>query len=176
MTTGSEHESGQHDDQHERRDDPQQAALQETPRVGIAQPALRHQIAAHHEEDLDPERALDDVAEPAADGQPDVAVAQMEDRQEDRAASPLRRFAEQVDQGAVAEPRCCRDGVHLDQVVDRMRARRRHRRQHFRGMVRLVEFPQQRNFMHGAVADPVAEIEQQHLSDGDDRDPGRAAP
>jgi hypothetical protein len=33
--------------------------------------------------------------------------------------------------------------------------------------MRLVEFPQQRNFMHRAVADPVAEIEQQHLSDGD---------
>jgi hypothetical protein len=51
---GSEHEYGQHDDQHEPRDDPQQTALQEAPRVRIAQPALRHQIAAHDEEDLDP--------------------------------------------------------------------------------------------------------------------------
>src|SRR6187455_2332017 len=79
--------------------------------------------------DLVMRRALDDVAEPAADGQPDVAVAQMEDRQEEHEEDDvgfeqrhrLRRFAEQVDQGAVAEPRCCRDGVHLDPVVDRMR-------------------------------------------------------
>src|SRR5262245_7880780 len=95
--------------------------------------------------------ALGDVAEPGADRQPEMAVAQVEDSREideeddvDFEKPQWLRFTEDIGEDSIAQPERTRGEIGLQQILERMRARRRRGRQHFGGMMRLVEFPQQR--------------------------------
>ncbi len=121
--------------------------------------------------------AHDQPAQRAAQRDPHVRMLQVgvavdEQHQQDvglRQRVLSGRLSEHVMAQAVADRRREREDVGEDQHVAGMDAEGRHRREHGRGMVNLVEFPHEGHAVAEVVVDPVAELVGQEQQQRDHR-------
>ena len=122
-------------------------------------------------------RAHEQPAQPSGKCNPDLRMLQVninidEEHEDDvvlREPVLMSGPAQEVLADAACEPGEDREDVEEDAHIHRMDAEVRHRRQHRRRMVNLVEFPEERNPVAEIMIEPVAELVGQEQHHGDDR-------
>jgi hypothetical protein len=122
-------------------------------------------------------RAHEQPAQPSGKCDPDLRMLQVdvnidEEHEDDvvlRDPVLMGAPAQQVLAEAAGEPGEDREDVEEDAHIHRMDAEVRHRRQHRRSMVNLVEFPEERNPVAEIMIEPVAELVGEKQRHGHDR-------
>src|SRR6266568_8081237 len=116
--------------------------------------------------DLVMRRTQQQAAEFSRKGDPELGMLQLhdgidEDDQNYIIAVDLEYadlYARRVIDEAHDRPDANGDDIDEDQAVEGMNAERGQRRQNFRRMMRLVQFPQERDFVLEIVVEPIAEL------------------